>query len=86
MYLGLRVVDEPLEAVDEVGPVEGVAADADAGALAEADGGGLVHGFVRQSAAAGHDPDAAGGVDVPGHDADLALARLFKIRNIFLIQ
>jgi hypothetical protein len=43
-------------------------------ALPQARRRGLVHRLVRERAAAAHHADAAGHVDVPGHDADLALA------------
>ncbi|KAJ8554601.1 hypothetical protein ON010_g9882 [Phytophthora cinnamomi] len=74
--LGLGVVGEALEAVDEVGAVERVAANADDGGLAEAQGRGLGHGLVGQGARAGHDADLALLVDVAGHDAHLALTGL----------
>ena len=73
--LGGVVAQEEVQAVDEVGAVEGVAADADAEGLAQADLGGLVDGLVGQGAGAGHDADAALLVDVAGHDADLALQK-----------
>jgi hypothetical protein len=73
--LGLRVFLEQLEAVDEVHAVDRVAADADAGGLAEAVVGRLVHRFVGQRAGARHDADLARLVDEARHDADLALAR-----------
>ena len=74
--LGLGVIDEALEHVDEVGAIKGVATDADNGRLAEALRGRLIDGLVGESTGTGHDTDLALGVDVAGHDADLALARL----------
>src|SRR5690348_2576350 len=71
---GLRIVLEQRQAVDEIHPVDRIATDADHRRLAEADVGGLEHGFVSQRARARHDRDLAGLVDVAGHDADLALA------------
>src|SRR5690348_3039921 len=71
---GLRIVLEQLQAVDEVHAIDRIAADADHRGLAEADVGGLEHGFIRQRARARHDRDLAGLVDVAGHDADLAFA------------
>ncbi len=56
------------------GAVDRVAADADAGALAETTGGELPNRLVGQSAGTGNDANLARLVDVPGHDADLALA------------
>jgi hypothetical protein len=72
---GLRVFVEQLQAVDEVEAVDRVAADADAGRLAQAHFGGLLDRFVGQRARARHDADLARLVDVARHDADLALAR-----------
>src|SRR5690606_8924571 len=72
---GLRVRLEQRQAVDEIHAAHGIAADADAGALAEAAAGRLVHRLVGQGAGAGNDADAAFLVDEPRHDADLALPR-----------
>ena len=66
-------LNENFETVDEVGSVEGVAADTDAQGLAEADLGALVHSLVGQSSGPGDDADAALLVDVAGHDSNLAL-------------
>lgn len=72
--VSLLVLDEDLEAVDEVGAAEGVTANADDERLAEAGLGGLVDGLVGQGAGTRDDTDAAALVDEAGHDADLALA------------
>src|SRR4029079_3889533 len=72
--LGLIVAEEQRQSIDEVRAVDGIAADADAGRLAEPDGGGLRHRLVSEGARARDDADLAGLVDVAGHDADLALA------------
>lgn len=74
--LGLGVVGEALQAVNEVGAVERVASDADAGGLAETHSGGLGDGLVSQSARAGHHSDLSLLVNVSRHDADLALLGL----------
>ena len=73
--LGLRIVLEQTQAVDEIHPLDRVAADADAGALTQAHLGGLVNGFIGQRAGPRHDADLAGLVDEARHDADLAFAR-----------
>ena len=73
--VGVGVVLEEAQGVDEVGAVDRIAADADAGRLAVAELGQLMHRFVGQRAAARHHADAARLVDVARHDADLALAR-----------
>src|SRR3546814_2799559 len=71
--LGLGIGKEGIQAVDEVGAVHRVAADADAGRLPEARRRRLRHRLVCKRAGAGYHPDAPGRVDVPRHDADLAL-------------
>ena len=70
----LAVLEEDLEAVDEVGAAERVTADTDDEGLAEAGLGGLVDGLVGEGAGPGDDTDAAALVDETRHDADLALA------------
>jgi hypothetical protein len=61
----LRVLDKALQAVDKVGAVEGVAADAHDRRLAQALDCGLVHGLICQCARPRHDAHLAGLVDVP---------------------
>ena len=70
----LRVLGKELHAVDEGETVHRIAADTDGGALSHPQLRHLMHRFVRQRAGARDDPDAAPAMDVPGHDADLALA------------
>ena len=79
---GLRIAFEQLQHVDEVHAAHRIAADADAGALAEALVGGLEHGFVGERAGARHDADAALLVDEARHDADLAFARRDDARAV----
>jgi hypothetical protein len=71
--LGLRIVQEHIQAVDEVGAVERIAANANTQRLTEADLGGLVHGLVCQRARTRHYAYNAWLVYVTGHDADFAL-------------
>src|SRR6516162_489056 len=73
--LGLVVGEKHFEDFDEVGAVDWIAADPDTARLAEADRRGLGHRLVGQGAGARDDADLAAAVDVPGHDADLALVR-----------
>mmetsp|Transcript_63472 Transcript_63472/g.200752 ORF Transcript_63472/g.200752 Transcript_63472/m.200752 type:complete len:332 (-) Transcript_63472:58-1053(-) len=80
--LRLGVGHELLEAVHEVGAVERVAADAHHGRLAQARRRGLVHRLVRERTGARHHADLAWGVNVAGHDPDLALARLDDARAV----
>src|SRR3546814_5326404 len=61
--LGRLVGKEQFEHVDEVGAVDGVAADADRGRLAKADVRGLEHRFIGQRARARDAADAALGED-----------------------
>lgn len=72
--VGLSVLEEDLEAVDEVGAGERVTADADDERLTEAGLGGLVDGLVGESAGAGDNADATALVDEARHDTNLALA------------
>mmetsp|Transcript_18199 Transcript_18199/g.39842 ORF Transcript_18199/g.39842 Transcript_18199/m.39842 type:complete len:202 (+) Transcript_18199:264-869(+) len=72
----LGIVDEALEAIDEVGAVEGVTADANAGGLPEAGHAGLVHSLVGERTRATDDANLAWGVDVARHDPHLALTGL----------
>src|SRR4051812_40824719 len=62
--LRLVILEEELEAVDEVGAVDGIAADADAGRLAEPGRGGLRDGLVGERPRARDDADLAARVDV----------------------
>src|SRR5438876_9137961 len=70
--LGARIALEELEHIDEVHAAHRIAADADAGALAEADVGGLEDGLVGERPRARHDADRALLVNKARHDADLA--------------
>ncbi len=72
---GLRIGEEHLQHVDELGALHRIAADADRRGLAEAFARGLEHRFIGQRAGARHDADRAGLEDVARHDADLAFAR-----------
>src|SRR5687767_5382961 len=56
---GLVVLQEQVQAVHEVGAVDRIAADADAGGLAETGGRRLSHRLVSQCARAGNDADLA---------------------------
>src|SRR5216684_4378326 len=57
--LGLLVLEEEFEAVDEIGAVDGIAADADAARLTEAGRGGLRYRLIGQGARARDDADLA---------------------------
>ena len=69
------VGQEHLQHLDEVGALHRIAADADAGALAQPHRCGLRHRLIGQRAGARHDADAAAAMDVARHDADLARVR-----------
>ena len=58
-----------------IGTNDGIAADPDTGRLANPQLRELAHSFVSQSAGARNDTDVAFQMDVPWHDADLALTR-----------
>ena len=72
--VGLLILEEDLQAVDEVGTGEGVTTDADDQRLTKAGLGGLVDGLVGQGTGTRDDTDTATLVDETGHDTDLALA------------
>ena len=68
------VGEEQFERIDEVRAVDRIAADADAGRLAEPRRGGLGDRLVGEGARARDDADRAGLMDMARHDADLAFA------------
>ena len=72
--VGIGIGLEQQQHVDEAGAVDRVAADADAGALADAQVRELPDAFIGKRPRPADDPDAARLVDIAGHDADLALA------------
>lgn len=71
--LGIRILQEDFQAIDEIGSVEGIASNADAKRLAETHFCRLVHGLIGQCSRTGHDTDLATLMDVSRHDTDLAL-------------
>mmetsp|Transcript_4922 Transcript_4922/g.10845 ORF Transcript_4922/g.10845 Transcript_4922/m.10845 type:complete len:344 (+) Transcript_4922:27-1058(+) len=80
--LGLRILQEPLQAVNEIGAVERVTSNPDASSLAEPRHSGLVDRFVGQGARARYDTDLALLVNVSRHDPNLALTRLDNSRAV----
>ena len=70
--LGLGIVDETLETVNEVRAVEGIASNADTEGLSKTHHGRLVDSFICEGARPGDNPNAARLVDVAWHDANLA--------------
>src|SRR5580765_4804764 len=76
------VLREQLQHVDERRADERVAADANAGGLAEAKLRQLVNRLVGQRAALRHDAYGSLPTDVPGNDARLALARRDDARAV----
>ena len=73
--LGFRVAEEHVQAVNEVGAVDRIAADADASRLTKTGRGGLSDRLVRQRTGTRYDADLAALMNVARHNADLALAR-----------
>src|SRR5690606_7245253 len=73
--LGLSILLERGQAVDERRPDDRVAADAHARRLAEAGARELVDDLVRERSRAGHDADRAARHDLAGDDPDLRAAR-----------
>src|SRR5207245_1311010 len=78
----VRVVIEQSQHVQEVGADDGIAADADAGGLADTQFGQLAYRFISQGARARNHADVAVQMDAPGHDTDLALARRDNSRTV----
>jgi len=64
-----------LDGVEERRADDGIAADADAGGLADAELRQLMDGFVGQRAAAADDADVSLLVNAARHDADFAFTR-----------
>ena len=65
---------EHLQAIDEIEPAHGIAADPDARGLTDAERRELTHRLVGEGARLREHPDGPLLVDVPGHDANLAFA------------
>src|SRR5881392_1090293 len=72
--VGVRIIVEKLDGVEKRRADDGIAPDADAGGLADAELRQLMDGFVGERATAADDADVALLVDAPGHDADFAFA------------
>src|SRR6266481_8185729 len=72
--VGLGIIVEKLDGVEERGADDGIAANTDAGGLANAEFGELMNGFVSECAAAADHADVALLVDAAGHDANFAFA------------
>src|SRR5437660_7176359 len=70
----VRIVVEKLDGVEKCRANDGIAADANARGLADAELRQLMDGFVGERAAAADDADVALPVDAAGHDADFAFA------------
>ena len=80
--VGVGIVAEQLQRVDVRRADQRIAADADAGRLAQPEPRELVDRLVGQRAALRHDADAAFLADVPGNDAGLGLARRDDARAV----
>lgn len=72
--VGIRVVVEQLDGVFLRRADNRIAADANAGGLADPQAGQLADSFIRQCAAALNDPDPALKMNAGGHNADFAFA------------
>lgn len=73
---GFGVNNESAEAIDEVSSIKRITADTNNGGLSETLEGGLVNSLVGEGAGAGDNADLSLGVDVAGHNTDLALTGL----------
>jgi hypothetical protein len=81
----LLILEEDLQAVNEVGSRERVSADTDDERLAKAGLGGLVHGLVGESSGAGDDADTTALVDEARHDANLALSLQLVLDHVWCL-
>src|SRR5579863_10434645 len=80
--LRVGVGQKHLEHVDEIRAIDRVAANADAGRLAEPNRCRLGDRLIGQRAGARDDADMALLVDVTRHDSDLAFARRYDARTV----
>src|SRR4051812_24566547 len=80
--LGLRILLERLKAIDEVRSVDRIAADADAGRLADAGAGELIDDLVGERAGAADHADRSRLADPPRDDADFRLAGRDQARTV----
>src|SRR5271157_273373 len=80
--VGVRVGLEQGQDVNEARAVDRVAADAHAGALADAQTGKLPDRLIRERAGTADNAHPARLVDIAGHDADLALTRCDDARAV----
>src|SRR5437667_11005802 len=78
----VRIVVEKLDGVEKCRANDGIAADANARGLADAELRQLMDGFVGERAAAADDANVALLVDAAGHDADFAFPRGDDARTI----
>lgn len=76
------VVEKHVKTVDEIGSVEGIAANSNANALPQANLSGLIDGLVGEGSRSRHDADGASLVNVAGHDANLTLLRFNNARTV----
>lgn len=68
-----RILEEHIEAINEVGAIERITANADAQRLAQAHLRGLVHSLIGEGARSGDDANLATLVNMAGHNSDFAL-------------
>lgn len=79
--LGIGILEEDLQAIDEIGAIERITANAHAQRLAQTHLGGLMHRLIGERARAGHNADLAALVYMAGHNADFALQTEVKQVN-----
>mmetsp|Transcript_52783 Transcript_52783/g.115792 ORF Transcript_52783/g.115792 Transcript_52783/m.115792 type:complete len:241 (-) Transcript_52783:344-1066(-) len=80
--LSLRILQKPLQAVNEVGSVERIPSDADTCGLSQSGHGCLMHRLVGESSRSADHTDLSLLMDVARHNSDLALTRLDDARAI----
>src|SRR5882724_7536559 len=80
--VGVRIIVEKLDGIEKRSADDGIAADADAGGLADAELRQLMDGLIGERAAAADDADVSLLVNAAGHDADFAFARRDDARAV----
>mmetsp|Transcript_8170 Transcript_8170/g.11910 ORF Transcript_8170/g.11910 Transcript_8170/m.11910 type:complete len:200 (-) Transcript_8170:320-919(-) len=80
--LSLGIIRKSLQAIDEVGSIERIAANSNTGGLAQTSNGRLMHCLVGKSSTATDNADFSRFVNVTRHDSDLTFPRLYNSRAV----
>lgn len=83
--LRFGILEEHIEAIDEVGAVERITANADAQRLAQTHLRGLVHSLIGEGARSGDDANLATLVNMAGHNSNFALQNATEFNQTVII-